>query len=339
MLKKITILVFMLMAPFAFSQIGGESTYQFLNLISSPRQAALGGKIITIYDYDVSQAIFNPASINVNMDSQLSLNYSSYLGGIGYGTAAYAYTVDRRTQTFHGGVTYINYGNFDGYDEAGNSTGSFSGNEAALSLGYAINIPWTDIYLGTNIKFITSKLEQYSSFGVALDLGAIYIDEDIGFQAAIAIRNIGTQITTYAGQNEPLPLELDIGMSQQLENVPIRWHLTMENIQTWNIANPNPARVITDLNGNQTDEKVSFFNNAMRHLVLGAELFPEKGFNIRIGYNFRRAEELRILEQRNFSGLSFGVGLKMNKIRFSYAHARYSSAANTSFFGLNIDLH
>ncbi len=326
------------MAPFAFSQIGGESTYQFLNLVSSPRQAALGGKIITIYDYDVTQAIFNPATINAEMDSQLSLNYSSYLGGIGYGTAAYAYTVDRKTKTFHGGVTYINYGNFDGYDEAGNETGSFSGNEAALSLGYAFNIPWTDIYLGTNIKFITSKLEQYSSFGMALDLGAIYINDTLGFQAAIAIRNIGTQISTYAGQNESLPLELDFGMSQQLENVPIRWHLTIENIQTWNIAEPNPARVITDLNGNQTSEKVSFFNNAMRHLVLGAELFPEKGFNIRLGYNFRRAEELRILEQRNFSGLSFGIGLKMNKIRFSYAHARYSSAANTSFFGLNIDL-
>jgi len=338
MQKKITILIFLLMAPFAFSQIGGESTYQFLNLVSSPRQAALGGKIITIYDYDVTQALFNPAAINVNMDSQLSLNYSSYLGGIGYGTAAYAYTLDRRTQTFHGGVTYINYGNFDGYDEAGNSTGSFSGSEAALSLGYAFNIPYTDIYLGTNIKFITSKLEQYSSFGMALDLGAIYIDETIGFYAAIAIRNVGTQITTYAGQNEPLPLELDFGMSQQLENVPIRWHLTMENIQTWNISEPNPARVLTDLNGNQTDEKVSFFNNALRHLVLGAELFPEKGFNIRLGYNFRRAEELRILEQRNFSGLSFGVGLKMNKLRFSYTHARYSSAANTSFFGLNIDL-
>ncbi len=338
MLCKFAIVIFVLISSFTYSQVGGESTYQFLNLVSSPRQAALGGKIITLYDYDVTQALFNPASINPKMDSQLSLNYSSYLGGIGYGTAAYAYTIDRRTKTIHGGVTYINYGNFDGYDESGNSTGSFSGSEAALSLGYAFNIPLTDIYFGSNLKFITSKLEHYSSFGMALDIGAIYINDKIGFQAAIAIRNLGTQISTYAGQNEPLPLEVDFGMSQQLENVPIRWHLTMENIQTWNIAKPNPARVITDLNGNQTDEKISFFNNALRHLVLGAELFPEKGFNIRIGYNFRRAEELRILEQRNFSGLSFGVGLKMNKIRFSYSHARYSSAANTSFFGLNIDL-
>lgn len=338
MQNKIAVLLVLCFAPFAFCQIGGESTYQFLNLVSSPRQAALGGKVLTNYDYDVTQALYNPATINLDMDNQLALNYTSYLGGIGYGTAAYAYTIDRRVQTFHAGVTYINYGDFDGYDEQGNSTGSFSGNEAALSLGYAFNIPWSDFYIGTNVKLITSKLEQYSSFGMAADVGALYINEKLNFHAALTVRNIGAQISTYAGQREPLPLEVDFGMSQKLENVPIRWHITMENLQTWNIAEPNPARATTDLDGNQTEEKIGFLNNAIRHLILGAELFPDKGFNIRLGYNFRRAEELRIEEQRNFSGLSFGIGLKMNKMRFSYTHARYSSAANTSFFGLHIDL-
>ena len=36
----------------SYGQIGGKYTYQFLNLITSPRQAALGGKTITIYDED-----------------------------------------------------------------------------------------------------------------------------------------------------------------------------------------------------------------------------------------------------------------------------------------------
>ncbi len=48
-----------------FAQLGGESTYQFLNLVSSPRQAALGGKNITSFDYDVTDALYNPASINI----------------------------------------------------------------------------------------------------------------------------------------------------------------------------------------------------------------------------------------------------------------------------------
>ena len=321
-----------------FAQLGGNATYQFLNLMSSPRQAALGGKVITNVDYDVTQALYNPATINVEMDNQFALNYANHLGDIRYGTAAYAYTVDRRTQTFHAGVTYINYGNFEGYDENGNSTGDFTGNEAALSIGYALQIGFSDFYAGANVKLISSKLEQYNSFGAALDIGLIYINEYLDFNAALVVRNIGTQLTTYAGLNEPLPFEIDFGMSQTLENVPIRWHLTLENLQQWPIATANPARATTDLNGNQTQEKVGFLSQLIRHTLLGLELFPKKGFNIRMGYSFRRAEELRIIDQRNFSGLSFGIGLKFNKLRFSYTHARYSLASNTSFLGMQIDL-
>ena len=339
MIRTITaVLTLLFCVSLTSAQVGGESTYQFLNLVSSPRQAALGGKVLTNVDFDVTQALYNPATINVEMDNQLALNYSSYLGGIGYGTAAYAYTIDRRTQTIHAGITYINYGNFDGYDENGNSTGSFSGSETALSVGYATQIGYSNFYIGGNLKIITSKLEQYSSLGTAVDLGLIYINDDIDFNAAIAVRNIGSQITTYAGLNEPLPFEIDFGMSQKLQHVPIRWHVTLENLQEWPIGRPNPARATSDLDGNQTEEEVSFFNNAFRHLILGAELFPERGFNIRLGYSFRRAEELRILDQRNFSGLSFGIGIKLNKMRFSYSHARYTSASNSSFFGLQIDL-
>jgi hypothetical protein len=320
------------------AQLGGNATYQFLNLMSSPRQAALGGKTITNVDYDVTQGLYNPAAINVEMDNQLALNYANHLGDIRYGTAAYAYTVDRRTQTFHAGVTYINYGSFDGYDENGNSTGTFTGNEAALSFGYAFQIGFSDFYAGANIKLISSKLEQYSSFGGALDFGLIYINEYLDFNAALVVRNIGTQFTTYADLREPLPFEIDLGLSQTLQFVPIRWHLTFENLQQWPIATANPARASTDLNGNQTQEKVGFLSNLSRHTLIGLELFPDKGFNIRLGYSFRRAEELRIIDQRNFSGLSFGIGMKFNKLRFSYTHARYSLAANTSFLGMQIDL-
>ena len=321
-----------------FAQLGGNATYQFLNLMSSPRQAALGGKIITNVDYDVTQGLYNPATINLEMDNQLALNYANYLGDISYGTAAYAYTIDRRVQTFHAGITYVNYGSFDSYDENGNSTGTFTGNETALSFGYAFQIGFSDFYAGANIKLISSKLEQYSSLGGALDFGLIYINEYLEFNAALAIRNLGTQFTTYAGLNEPLPFEIDLGFSQKLKNVPIRWHLTFENLQQWPIAAANPARVTTDLSGNQTQEEIGFLSQLIRHTLVGAELFPDRGFNIRLGYSFRRAEELRILEQRNFSGLSFGIGIKFNKLRFSYTHARYSSASNTSFLGVQISL-
>jgi hypothetical protein len=319
------------------AQVGGKSVYEFLNLMTSPRQAALGGKVITFYDKDVNSGLFNPATINPEMDNRLSLNYSSLFGEVTYGTAAYAYVWDRHVQTFHAGVNYVNYGTFEGYDENGNKTDDFTGSEMALSLGYAYNISG-NFHVGGNLKLISSTLESYHSFGAAIDLGAIYVNEDSGLNVAMTLRNMGGQISTYADTQEPLPFEILVGISQQLENVPIRWHLTFENLQQWNVAFANPARAVGNIDGGSTPEKVSVFNNALRHVIVGAELFPTKGFNLRLGYNFRRGEELKLLEQRSFSGISVGFGLRIHKLKFDYAYSRYTLAANTSLFGLTINL-
>lgn len=338
MFKKYILFLFFLVNTFSFGQVGGKSVYQFLDLVTSPRQAALGGKLITIYDSDVNQALFNPATINEKMDNHLSLNYGSLFGEITYGTASYAYTFDRRTQTFHAGVNYVNYGDFDGYDEDGLETTTFTGSEIALSFGYAYNIPSSDVYVGANAKLISSTLEKYNSFGGAIDLGAIYVDDYNDINVALSIRNIGMQFSTYAVMNEKLPLEIVAGVSQQLEHVPLRWHLTLENLQQWDVSFSNPARAEGNIDGGSTPEKVGFFNNALRHVIVGAELFPEKAFNLRLGYNFRRGEELSIEEQRNFSGISLGFGLRFNKIKFDYSYSRYTLAGNTSLFGLTINL-
>lgn len=338
MARKIYPFILILFSASAFAQIGGKTVYRFLNLVTSPRQAALGGKTITIYDYDVNQGQFNPATINPEMDNHLAVNYGSYFGEATYGTASYAYTYDRHVQTLHAGVNYVNYGKFDGYDENGESTSEFTGSDIALSVGYSYNVPFTDIHIGANAKLISSTLESYSSFGGALDIGAIYIDEQNDINYALTVRNLGIQFKYYEDTREKLPMEVIAGLSQELENVPIRWHLTLENLQQWKVAFSNPARAQNDIEGGSTPEKVSFFNNALRHVIIGAELFPKKGINIRLGYNFRRGEELRLLEQRNFSGLSAGLGLKVGRFKFDYSYSRYTLAANMSLFGLTINL-
>lgn len=339
MQQKTILFFFCFLSALSYSQIGGKYVYQFLNLAQSPRQAALGGKTVTVVDYDVNQAFYNPATINEKMSNRLSANYGNYFGEVTYGTAAYAYTYDQHVQTFHAGISYINYGTFEGRDELGNLTNDFTGSEAALSMGYAYNIPWTEVYVGANAKLISSTLESYNSWGAAVDLGLLYVDTKNDINYGLAIRNIGAQITPYAETREKLPLSIDAGISQLLENVPIRWHMTIENLQQWDIAFSNPNRAESGLDGSTQEEKVSFFNNALRHVILGAELFPEKGFNIRIGYNFRRSEELRIIEQRHFSGISVGFGIRFGKVKLDYSYSRYTVAANSSLFGLMIDLN
>ena len=339
MLRKLVFLLSLLLSAATFGQIGGKSVYQFLNLAQSPRQAALGGKTVTVVDYDVNQAFYNPATINEKMSNRLSANYGSYYGEVSYGTAAYAYTYDQHLQTFHAGISYVNYGTFEGRDELGNLTSDFTGSEAALSLGYAYNLPWTDMYVGANAKLISSTLESYNSWGAAVDLGFLYVDVDNDINYGLTVRNLGFQIKPYQDTNEKLPLAIDAGISQLMLHVPIRWHVTLENLQQWNIAFSNPNRAQGSLDGGSEEEKVSFFNNALRHVILGAELFPEKGFNLRLGYNFRRGEELRIVDKRNFSGISVGFGLRFGKVKFDYSYSRYTIAANTSLFGLMIDLN
>jgi hypothetical protein len=76
----------------------------------------LAVKVITIYDEDVNQANFNPATINPEMDNHLAPNYGSYFGEVTYGTASYAYTYDQHYK-LSAGVNYVNYGDFEGYDE------------------------------------------------------------------------------------------------------------------------------------------------------------------------------------------------------------------------------
>ena len=90
----------------SFTQVAGESTYQFLNIPSSPRQLALGGKNITTQNDDVTSGLFNPSSISQEMDNMLSLNYFNYFSDISYGNISYAYKLNNRGHTIHFGLKY-----------------------------------------------------------------------------------------------------------------------------------------------------------------------------------------------------------------------------------------
>ena len=115
--------------------------------------------------------------------------------------------------------------------------------------------------------------------------------------------------------------------------------MTFQNLQDWNLSYENENRIASSINGVANTESTSFLKETLQHLVLGAELFPDRLFSVRLGYNFRRGEELRILEQRNFSGFSVGLGITLKRFRFQYSYARYTIAGNASVFGVTIDLN
>ncbi|WP_439132238.1 type IX secretion system protein PorQ [Polaribacter sp.] len=319
------------------AQVGGENVYQFLNLSTSARQIALGGEVLTLVD-DVNQPTWNPATINENIDKKISLNYSSYLAGINIGSVSYAKLISRRFGTIHGSINYLNYGTLIGADEQGNETGNFSANDIAISIGYARNLPWTNLFFGVNVKLITSNIDNFTSSGIATDLAILYYSPYKPYTFTIVSRNIGAQIKSFNGEYERLPFKLAVGASYRLEHVPLKWYLTIDNLQQWNVSVPNPSEQTIDLEGNVTEEEIGLIDDIFRHFVIGAELFPESAVNLRLGYNFRRSAELKLQNIRTFGGVSLGFGIKMNKLKFNYAYSKFHSATNASTFSLQIDL-
>ncbi len=333
------ILLFILFLTFfnSTAQVGGERVYSFLNITTSATQAALGGETLTVTD-DVNQPLWNPSSISKYMDNQTAVNYVNYLSDVNMGSATFAHLINRRFGTLHAGIQYIDYGEFIGADENGVETGNFGARDLAFSVGYAYNIPWSDFYIGANLKLLSSKIENYTSNGAAIDLGIAYYNDYRPYMFTAVIRNLGYQFSPYDEKREDLPLEIAVGASYKLEDVPLKWHLTINNLQQWNVAVSNPSNSQTDLEGNVTSKDINFFTNAIRHVVIGGELFPDKGFNIRFGYNFRRAAELQLVESRTFAGITAGFGLKMGRLKLDYAYTKYHPAENTSTFTLHIDL-
>ncbi|MGY0408388.1 MAG: type IX secretion system protein PorQ, partial [Polaribacter sp.] len=281
---------------------------------------------------------WNPSTINANLSDRMSANYSSYLAGINVGSVSYAREISRHFGTIQATIKYLDYGSLIEADEQGNETGSFKANNIAISVGYSYNFPKTNFFLGANVKLINSNISNYSSFGVASDIGLLYFSPYKPFTVTIVVRNLGTQLKSFNGVLEKLPFVLAIGGSYQLEHVPLKWYATLNNLQQWNISVANPSEEKIDLQGNVTDKNIGFLENTLRHFVVGAELFPESVINIRMGYNFRRAAELKLQNARTFSGISFGFGIKMNKFKFNYAYSKFHSATNTSTFSLEIDL-
>jgi hypothetical protein len=81
---------------------------------------------------------------------------------------------------------------------------------------------------------------------------------------------------------EKLPLEVIVGVSQELEHV-LRWHLTLENFATMECCFFKPVR------GNCRLMELRLRKNIIckyrLHMLFWCRTFPKKSFNLRLGYN------------------------------------------------------
>lgn len=337
------ILSFLFLTPDSMqAQIGGNSTYKFLNLPNSPRVAALGGNFVAISDNDLAVGLNNPSMISKEMHNGLSLNFVDYFADINYGFASYSRTYEKYG-SFAATMQYLNYGRFTYTDETGvldENAGEFTGNEMAFVLGWGRRLD-SLFSIGANLKAISSNLESYNSFGMAVDVAGSYHARS-GFTASLVARNIGRQLSTYTpGNHEPLPFEIQFGISKKLKHLPFRYSILLTNLQKWDLTYTDPAEETTDPFTGEVKTKSKageFADKAFRHVVIGGEFVPSRNFSFRLGYNYQRRQEMKVESKKGTVGFSWGFGFRVSKFNFSYARSAYHLSGSPNMLSIAFNL-
>ena len=315
------------------AQNGGINTFNLLRFSNSARVGALGGYTLALYDEDATLCVTNPAILNSDHHGQLNLNYANYFADSDYGYSSYAHHI-KNVGTISGSILYANYGKFEYADASGERNGStFSANDIMLQggIGRALD---SNFSIGANIKFVGSFLESYNAFGVGIDLGASYQKRKNGFGAGFLIQNLGYQLKGYTkGNHEPLPFAMHIGISKKLGHAPFRFSFTYHDLQRWNLT-------YFDLNTQQTSDPLTgqsasinepgFLLHFFNHIVIGTELLLTKNFHLRFGYDFKQRFELSPVSRPGTTGISWGFGFKIKKIKLSYGNSKYHIAGTSN---------
>lgn len=320
-----------------YAQLGGSKSFAYLQLPSSAKITALGGYTSIANTADIPSITQNPSLLNQRMHNTWSLNICNYFQDIQYGYIATAFKV-KDVGMFGIGVNYVNYGTFILRDDIGNELGTFKANENTFNLSYSR--AFRKFNYGISSKFLFSTLESYRSTGIALDLGGSYTDSINGFGLSFSLLNVGSQVKTYTGGFEALPFEARFAVSKKLKHAPFRFTLTLHDLQKFDLTYEdalNGSNQIDLSTGLPIKKEYSFTDKLMRHVGLGTELLFTENFNIRFGYNHQLRKELSIEERPGTVGFSWGFGIKVKKINFSYGSAKYHLAGNTNMFSLSVN--
>ncbi len=316
------------------AQLGGQSVFNTLDIPASARIAAMGGALPAVTDGDLNLALYNPSLLDSTMDQQVALSYVNYFSGVNLGFASYAHHLDSIGVTVSATMQYVDYGAFTERDAAGVETGEFRAGDYALVLGagYRVDSLFT---IGANLKTIYSNLSVYDAWGVALDGGVTYHNPKRQLTASLVLRNLGRQVDGYTDNvQDTLPVNLQFGFSKRLRHAPFRFSVVFDQMQQWDLRPPEENQVVTDpITGEIIeDSSFEFGDLLMRHVILGAEVLLGENFNLQVGYNYRRRQELKLADRPGTAGFSWGIGARIKRFSINYGRAIYHQAGPSNHF-------
>ncbi len=278
---------------------GGRTSANFL-LLGVGAKAIGTGNAMTADDNDLFAVKYNPASLADNMNTKIGFSYSAYFENIGHHYLGY------QRKNLGVSLQYLDYGKFNRttYSGFNQIQGNFSAQDicAAVSYGYKFQ----DILdAGISLKYIKSKLAEFSANAMALDLGMqkefLLFNENI--RTGISILNLGSKLK-YVSKDENLPLTYRLGLGYSiLENINFNLDFVkqqynefgMQSGIEWKYKNTLAIRMGYD-GLNEASKKITMgFGVKYSHLEFDYVFVPYNDLdslhNLTVQYGFGKAEK------------------------------------------------
>ncbi len=250
---------------------------------------------------DVNSIYFNPAGLMLVKAPVISITHFSSFGDTNYEYFCGVYPFGS-IGTMGFGILYNYTFSFVEYDEFGDEAGNIDNRDvtATISYSYAF-VPF--FLAGINLKYFNSLLYKYSKTGFAGDIGTlIIIGKNPDIFGAIVIQNLGFQ-TAYIDVVDEMPVNIKAGLGCKFD-----------------LFGNTMITITLDTNRLMTKDELPT-------LDIGGDLCFQKFLSIRAGIGLRHDAER----------FSFGFGINLQDVRFSYAYQPFDFLGDTHRITLDIE--
>jgi hypothetical protein len=296
-------------------RIEAQSPFDFIQLGISARSAGLGGAF-TSMTQDQTALFFNPGTLATIDSSTISATFMKHVLDISSGMATYTLPIEKNsTERISISAVYTTYGSFDRTDEFGSVTGSFSANNVGLMGTYSNELDSILSY-GISAKFMYATLDDLSSTALAMDAGILYRIPASRTNIGFSLLNIGTQLSTFEGITDRMPIDVRVGINHRLRGLPLLLNFSLHHL---------------------ADDADAFFDR-IGNFSIGGEFILSKVLDLRIGYDNYVRNATSIQGQRRFSGFAAGVGVRTAYVQVDYGVSALGTAGSIHRLTLHTSL-
>ena len=291
-----------------------QGTGRSLDIQPGGRQNGMGSAGVALTGDATGATWWNPAGLGFVEKSAIQITYAQLVPGlasdVSYNYGAYVHPI-KGLGAVGVGIVFLNYGQSEGTDQAGNPTGAFGSNEFSPAFygGFRV-LP--DLAIGATVKWIRIQLAPDNRSGVGttfgFDIAGLYKIPVAHLNLGVNLQNMGPSVTFInEDQASPLSRNLKTGFA---------WEGYQDH------------QIIVTVAGD--------FNQS---LVQGSEKFRTYHGGVEVSYSGQIAGRLGYYRDPlgDIGDLTFGIGFNWKSLNLDYGsipQARNSGLDNVNKLSL-----